>query len=398
MNAYPFKRLLYVLCSVLLLISCGGGGPSAGGGIGGTGIISSGTVSAHGSIFVNGLEFDTSDAVIIVNGEEVGTGDQIALEYLDVGKVVLVEGTGDMDDILAVADRVTYHDNVAGPVESIVDFDATTKEIVVLGQSVTLNVLTVLKGIAFEDIAQNDLVVVSGLVDDTEAVRATFLEYTGEFIPGNIVGVTGFIANLDVVPRNFEINDLIVDYSGIEPADLPEGFAENLLVEVEGTLDAAGGVMTAVSIELGDDIGEADADQIEVLGFVKYVVSPSRFIVGNQVVQLEGDSEFVDGDAADIVVGAKLEAEGYLEDGILYADEVEFWGPDQIEVEDFVKAVNPPTEFTLDSNQVVQTDAETVFEPEDLEIVPGMMIEVKGVPTDMAHSVIVADKVSFEED
>ncbi len=46
----------------------------------------------------------------------------------------------------------------------------------------------------------------------------------------------------------------------------------------------------------------------------------------------------------------------------------------------------------------MQTDAGTVFEPEDLDIEVGMMIEVKGVPMDIAYSVIVADKVSLEED
>ena len=34
---------------------------------------------------------------------------------------------------------------------------------------------------------------------------------------------------------------------------------------------------------------------------------------------------------------------------------------------------------------------------EDLEIVLGMMIEIKGVPVDIAHSVIVADKVSLRK-
>jgi hypothetical protein len=399
MKAFPVKSLLSTLCAVFLLISCGGG-PSTGGGIGGTGILSSGTVSAHGSIFVNGLEFDTSDAVIVVNGVEVGIGDEFVPEYLDIGKMVLVEGTGDMDASLAVADRVTYRDNVAGPVESIVHIDPTTKEIVVLGQRVVLNVLTILKGIDSDDLMQDDLVFVSGLVDDTGAIRATFLEYAGAFVPGNIVDVTGFIDNLDIDSKTFEINNLTVDYAGIAPADLPQGFAENLLVEVEGTLDVAGGVMTATSIESGDAID--DADQIEVLGFVTNVysvVDPIEFSIGNQVVQLEANAEFVDGNAANIVLGAKLEAEGYLEDGILYADEIEFWGPDQIEVEGVVTATAPDdSEFTLDDNQVVQTDAQTVFEPEDLEIVKDMMVEVKGVPTDITYTVIVADKVSLEED
>ncbi|MBW2513254.1 MAG: hypothetical protein JRE21_01630 [Deltaproteobacteria bacterium] len=399
MKAFPVKSLLSALCALFVLVSCGGG-PSTGGGIGGTGIISSGTVSAHGSIFVNGLEFDTSDAVIVVNGVEVGTGDEFVLDYLDIGKVVLVEGTGDMDASLAVADRVTYRDNVAGPVESMADFGPTTKEIVVLGQRVILNVLTIMKGIAFDDLMQDDLVVVSGLVDDTGAIRATFLEKTGEFVPGNIVGVTGFVDNLDKDLETFQINSLTVDYFGIAPADLPEEFAENLLVEVEGTLDVAGGVMTATSIESGDEFD--DADQIEVLGFVTNVysvVDPIEFSIGNQVVQLEANAEFVDGNAANIVLGAKLEAEGYLEDGILYADEIEFWGPDQIEVEGVVTATAPDdSEFTLDDKQVVQTNAGTIFEPLGLDIEEGMMIEVKGVPTDMAYSVIVADKVSLEED
>jgi len=393
MKTTPFIKSLIVLCSILLLISCS----NSGGGIGGSGIISSGTVSAHGSIFVNGSEFDTSDAVIIVNGENVGTGDKTVLDYLDVGKVVLVEGTGDMDDISAVADRVTYYDNVAGPVESIVDIDATTREVVVLGQSVTLNVLTIFKGFdfTFDSIALNDLVEVSGLVDDTDAIRATFIEKTGVFVPGNIVGVTGFVVNLG--PETFQINDLTVDYSGIDPDDLPADFTDGSWVEVEGTLDAAGGEMTAESIEPGDDIDEVDSDQIEVLGFVTDLDSATEFTIGNQMVQVDGNTDYVDGNAADILLGAKLEAEGYLEDGILYADEVEFWDPDQVELEGLVTDIALDSEFTV-GDQVVQTDAGTVFEPEDLDIVEGMLIEIKGVPVDIAYSVIIADKVSLEEE
>jgi hypothetical protein len=394
MKTYPLIKLLIAICSVLLLISCGGGGPSAGGGVGGTGIISSGTVSAYGSIFVNGLEFDTSDAVIIVNGEDVGTGDQIVLEYLDVGKVVLVEGTGDMDDKMAFADRLTYYDNATGPVENIDDIDATTKEIVVLGQSVVLNVLTKFKDTTFDTIAQDDLVAVSGLVDDTGAIRATFLGKTGVFVPGNIVGVTGFVINLG--PVTFQINSLTVDYSGIDPDDLPAGFADGSWVEVEGTLDAAGGEMTATSIEPGDEIDGVGSDQIEVLGFVTAVDSATEFTIGNQRVQVDGNTEFVDGDVTNISTGVKLEAEGYLEGGVLYADEVEFWGPDQVELEGLVTDIASDSEFTVGA-QVVQTDAETIFEPEDLDIEEGMMIEVKGVPVDIAYSVIVADKVSLEE-
>jgi len=397
MKSYPLKGFISALFSVFLLISCGsggGGGMTAGGGIGGTGIISQGAVSAFGSIFVNGTEFDTSNAAIIVNGEEIGVGDESVLDNLDIGRVVTVEGTGNLDDISAVAVRVIYNDNVRGPIESI-DIDAETKEILVLGQIVIVNVVTKFKGTDFDTIAQNDLVVVSGLVDDTGAIRATFLEKTGEFMPGNVVGVTGFIVNLDIDLKIFEINDLRVDYASIDSGSLPQGFADGLLVEVEGTLDAAGGEMLAASIELGDEIGDGNSDQIEVLGFVTDVTTGFEFTVGNQVVQFDANTLFVDGKPEGILLGAKLEAEGSLVDGILIADEIEFWGPDQIEIEGFVTDIASDSEFALE-DQVVQTDLETVFEPEDLIIVEGIRLEVKGVPVDIEQSIIKADKVSFE--
>ena len=128
MKSNQIKSFISALFSVFLLISCGngGGGMTAGGGIGGTGVISSGTITAFGSIVVNGTEFDTSAAAIIVNGEEIGVGDEIVLDNLDIGRVVTVEGTGNLDDISAVAVRVIYNDNVRGPVESIHDIDATS--------------------------------------------------------------------------------------------------------------------------------------------------------------------------------------------------------------------------------------------------------------------------------
>jgi hypothetical protein len=87
-----------------------------------------------------------------------------------------------------------------------------------------------------------------------------------------------------------------------------------------------------------------------------------------------------------------------LEGGILYAEEIEFWASDQIEVEDFVTAVASDTEFSL-GTQDIETDNQTVFEgvqPDQIQV--GMRIEVKGVPDDIDHSLIYADKVSLEED
>lgn len=401
MKAYHPKSIVLTLLFALMVISCDDGSHgtlTAGGGIGGTGNISRGAISAFGSIVVNGTAFDTSDAVIIEDGEEVGVGDEVAQNNLDIGMVVTVEGTGGEDD--AIADRVTYRNNVEGPVESIDAVDPSTREIVILGQTVVVNVNTEFKGVTFETIAEDDVVEISGFFDDAGAIWATFFEKTGEFTAGLVVEVQGFVVNLDAGLETFEINDLTVDYSLADINGLPGGaLADGLLVEVEGTLDISGGQMLATEIELAGEVEVEDADQIEVTGFVTDFVSVFEFTVGDLVVEADEDTEFVDGTAEDVALGVKLEAEGSLENGVLIAEEIEFWEPDQIEVEGLVtNDALAPGEFTV-GDQVVQTDAETVYEdgtPDDIAL--GVNIEIKGVPVDIIRSILIADKVSFEED
>jgi hypothetical protein len=373
----------------------------AGGGIGGTGIISSGVITAFGSIVVNGTEFDTSNADIIVNGEEG------SVEDLDIGRVVTVEGTGILDDINAKAVLVIYDDNVRGPVESILNIDTTTKEIVVLGQTVIVNVITKFKNMEFDDLSVDNVVTVSGYFDDNGAIRATFLE-TLDISPPTFE-VTGLVKNLKPDSKTFMINGLMIDYSSIKD-NLPQGIpAEGLFVEVAGEL-AVGGELIATDIEVAAELGGDDGDEVEIMGFVTEVISENgiiKFKIGNQEVHVDSDPqivEYVDGDPTNIEPGQKLEAEGSLEDGILVADEIEFWQPDQIEVEgivDEVVFIGGFPEFTFEDriNQVVQTNAETVFEDiKKEEIEAGILIEVKGVPQDIEQSVIKADKVSFEID
>jgi hypothetical protein len=390
---------LLALFFALVLISCGS---SSGGGIGGSGVTSQGSITGFGSIIVNGTEFDTTNATIIVEGVEIGVGDLIAQDNLDVGRVVTVYGT---DGKSAVADRVVYNDNVEGPVESINVIDpATRKDIVVLGQTVIVNVVTEIKGTTFADLEvlalNNDVVEISGFVDDMGVIWATFLEKTGVFAPGLIVEVKGFVKNLDIIMRTFEINNLTVDYLSADTTGLPGGVpANDLFVEVEGTVDVVGGVMEATEIELEDDLDVEDSDEIEVTGFVTDIVSAFEFTVGNQVVRTDAGTVLVDWPAGGIALGDKVEAEGRLVGGILFAWEIEFWEPDQIEIEGLVTDdALAPGEFTV-GTQVVQTDVDTVYEGiTPGEIVLGVNLEVKGVWEDISRNILVADKVSFEED
>ncbi len=402
MKIFPPKNLLLFFLSVPLLIislSCSGGGTLvAGGGIDGSGIISRGAITAFGSIIVKGTEFDTSNAVIIVDGTEAGIGDIAVLDNLDIGRVVTVEGSVAKDATGFIADRVIYSNNIEGPVESINSIDAKTKEIIVLGQTVILNVNTVFKDTSFEEIALDEVVEVSGLNDEKGTVWATFIGKTGVLIPGLEVEVTGYVSNLDSSLMTFYVNDLRVDYQSADSSRLPDGIlTEGMLVEVDGILDETGEMLLASAIELEDGLIAENADQLEITGFVTKVNSTTEFMVGNQVVVIEPVALFVDGIPEDITAGVMLEIEGSLIDGILYTWEIEFWETDQVEVEDLVSSITSPAEFTV-GDQVIQTNHNTVFDggtPDD--IVLGVLLEIKGVPTDIDFSTIIADKVSFFE-
>jgi hypothetical protein len=399
MKAMHPQRSLLVLILALALISCGsgGGGMNAGGGIDGSGFTSQGAISAIGSIVVDGAEFDTSNAAVIINGEEIGVGDAVVMDNLDIGRVVIVEGRSTGDSNTLVADRVIYSDSVQDPVESIQDINAPVKEIMVLGQKVIVNVVTLFKDTTFESIAPNDIVEVSGFPDDTGAIWATFIGKTGVFVPGLEVEVKGYVNNLDTGMKIFQINDLTVDYSLADSRRLPGGIpVDGLLVEVQGTLAAAGAEMLATEIRLADELSADDVDQIEVTGFVTDFVSSSAFTVGNLQVQSDAGTLFVDGTPANVALGVKLEVSGILSNGVLYATEIEFWEPNQIEVEGLVTRIVSLSEFTVGS-QVVRTNSNTVFEGgASGNIALGVKLEVKGVPVDTARSILVADKVSFE--
>ena len=246
MKVFSLERFLLTLLLALLLISCSGGGASSNsGGIGGSGMTSQGSVSGFGSIIVNGTEFDTTNARVIVEGQEIGIGDIVAEDNLEVGMVVTVYGT---DSNNPVAERVTYNDNVEGPVESITPVNATRKDIVVLGQTVIVNVVTEFKGTTFDTLAVDDVVEVSGYYDDNYDIIATYVEVTSS----STHEITGRVTGIFSPGVQFFVNGLLVVNSS-------ETVAINDYVEVKGSYSL--GIFTASSVESrtqGYDIDDED--------------------------------------------------------------------------------------------------------------------------------------------
>ena len=299
---------ILLLASVLTVISaCGGGGgglaslapsvPIGGGGsggIGGTGFTTSGTITGTGSIFVNGVRFDVSGALIRVDGENASEDD------LGPGMVVSVRGTLDENDPeRGIADEVDYERALVGPIDSIeLSSDGNSMRLRILNRSVIAERLnTVFSGLSFSTIALNQIVEISGFTDGQNRIRATRIALDPDFVTGQSeIKLQGAVSEL--TGTEFLAGDRIVRTGNATLVNLPgDTLADGQQVEVTGTLN--GNIITATRITLVGSLTDnlQSGDQLRVQGTITDFVNRSNFRVrdipvsaGTADLQLSGDS------------------------------------------------------------------------------------------------------------
>ncbi len=317
----------------LVLAACGGGGGggdsvavssppptgSGGGGIGGSGqsTTSSGTIDGFGSIFVNGVRFNTDEAEVIIDGETRGDDD------LRLGMVVLVIGDMDDDGVSGTAERVLYDNELTGPISRIeVSPDGNSKLLTILG----FNVIVELSGTVFDDVtfatlAVDDVVEVSGFTGRGDSLRATRVERKSGFVAGQsqvqVRGSVGVVSD-----STFMLGDLSVDFSaavfvGFAEGDLTEGQA----VKVRGTLSEA--VISASRIELdpGKSSRFEQGETVRVQGAITRFASPGSFRVGG--VDVDASNATLRPATLSLGNGAVVEIEGTWNGNVLVASRVD---------------------------------------------------------------------------
>jgi hypothetical protein len=319
------------LCALLALTSCGGGGGgSVAGGIGGTGS-ALGSVSAKGSVTVNGVKFETNDARVFVDGVEQPRGD---LSQIQLGMTVLVRGRYDSASA-GVATEVNYLSNQRGPIASINpvnnSFEAMGRTILVdPDPNVGTRFATPLTGLA--DLQVNDLVEVSGSPNASGSLVASFIERKGTFVNGTTdIQIKGDVTSLDVNATTFKIGPLVVDYDAtggtvfknMTPGDLAAGPS----VEVKGKTFDQQGRFIAASIERISRAFVLNAnDRLEIQGLVRDCAAPcTAFSIEGQRVATNAQTQFKNGSLDDVLNDRKLEVEGKVDaTGVLVATQVAF--------------------------------------------------------------------------
>ncbi len=359
---------LFTIAVFTALASCGGGSS------GGLAAVSppvdsidrsgrtTGPVSGFGSVFVNGVEFETdASTVVTVDGDDTATeGD------LRVGEIVTIDGLVNTDGLTGNAERINHTNNVEGPITSI----TLPNSLVVLGQQVLVNADTVFdSAIQPNDITGlnvGETIEVSGFINTNRAIVATYVERKPQ---QTTLEVLGRVTNLSTANSTFNLGALVVDFSS---ASL-EGFGTQTLqnddfVEVKGDGLGGNGELIATRVEKSDDGSLDSADEgteIETEGLITRFADVMDFDVNATRVTTNSTTVFKGGSSADLASDVRVEVEGSVDgNGILVADEISFKLESNVKVEAQTDSKDESTSTLVVLGVTVVTNPLTQFEDE----------------------------------
>jgi hypothetical protein len=305
-----------------------------------TPITVAGKVTGFGSIYVNGIEFETNSASYDLD-DTVGSGDS----DISVGMHVVVAGMLNADGVSGTASSVYYEDDVEGPVVALGAYagdptNTSLKAFTVFGVTVVIdNASTVFEaedGSAwgFDTIMDGDVVEVSGDFVGDE-LFASFAEL--QDILDDDYEVEGTISGWDMMNNRFTLNlanGSTLEVQVADGAEIPgSGIADDLYVEVEGTIPdpvAYPGIdLLASKVEIEDeDDFDRDDDEVEKKGPLTYDEADMVWSINGTVLSFSDSTIYKPESLADAIAdfsahGLYVEVEGRYVEGVLQVHEIE---------------------------------------------------------------------------
>ena len=375
--------------ALLMLPGCGGGGDggSAGVGTGGTGSFTSGPIRGFGSIVVNGVRYDDAAAQVVGDG-----GAALARSDLRLGMVVDVSGsdvsTATDGRRSATATSIGVRSEIEGPVSAI---NAAAGTLTVLGQSVAIT-----PGTVFDDglrgglarVVVGQVVEVHGFADAQGAIVATRIEREE---PGRRYKLRGSVQAVDKAARTLRVGGLTVSYASLNLAT-PPAQGTGVRVELAPTPDTAGRWIATRIDGMALPAGSAFA---EVEGIVTAYASATRFSVNGVAV----DASAVASVPTGVRLGARVEVEGTLKDGVLAARRVALDGGrgsgDGLEIEGRVERIDAAARQVVVRGVTVDYATASLRGGTVAQLVVGAKVEVEGTLS-ADGSTLRASKVEFD--
>ena len=348
------------------LTACGGGSDKNA-----TSNYVSGPITAFGSIYVNGTRYNTDNASVYIEDKSADESD------LRVGMMVTIETS-----LNNSATVIHFDDDLEGFVTSTTIAADNTGTMVIMGQDVTITSTTIFESkvaaiTSASMIVAGNIVEASGYSNGDGSITATRLEVKAEDLASYLlthpegVEVKGIVNSHNTTDQTFMIGSQLVDYSTANLGDMPQGNWDTLYVEVKSIQDLNAGTMIASKVELENDglkhHGD-DGDEIEVKGAISEI-SDSQITVNGHSFLINDDTEIEHGVAADLIVDAIVEVEGYINsNGELVAHEIEFEDHENgssIEFHGSISAIETSDinvgQITLSGGQVILIDNNTIM-------------------------------------
>ena len=371
--------------------SGGGGDDSSGVGSGGTGVSTAdasgvGAVDGAGSIFVNGLRYDTKTAIGHLEDAENG---------IQLGMSVKVTGPVNADFTRGIARQVESAADLRGPVESV---NVPAGSFVIFGTTVTTDEATVwadAPGLAA--IATGRTLQVWGLPAGPGVLRATRVEQRGPSAPI----LTGTVQKLDTAQRRFMLGNFVVDYSGAALDASPDGrpLADGALVRVRGNA-TAGASLVATQVQWWYPLPNTEAAIAQFAG----VVTDFAGLGSMRVLGVPADASqapVTGGPAGAVANGVKVEVGGVVAGGVLRASKLKIrnvpgtGGPASFHLIGAVGNFQSLSDIRLMGQAVNAGRPGVVFvNGRRQNPAPGVRVDIRGAQ--VVNGVLLAQTVTFE--
>src|SRR5882724_8643257 len=351
------KTTLAAAGALAVLVACGGGSTGSMSQAGMQPVVTMGTITAFGSVYVNGVRYDVSRATLKKNDTTV------AQTGLAVGEVALVRGREDAQTGQGEADSVDVEDTVVGPITTI-------NPLTVLGQTISVTANTSFgPGITPADLTglkMGDSVEVSGLPGTDGVIMATRIGRADSNEPLQVMGTAGTV---DSAAHTLMINALMVDFSAANLSGFASGgpAAGDLAIARGTVFDATQVKLTATRLRKADTDRDEQAEggMVEEEGLITRFASAMDFDVAGAKVTTTANTVFKNGTAADLAVNVRVEVRGTLDaNKVLTADVVEIEHIAVIALAATVSGVNTTMSTLTVLGVTISVDSNTRFEDE----------------------------------